>query len=190
MTRSLFENREYKENISSILVTSDGSKLVFVSDEYHYIFQSPQLLTDTFGASFYRSVRADFNQFYVSRSNGVSGSLDLILPADAPDADRAAAAASGFKCQHWGDREVCRVEVQMTGRRYAADGVLPTGKSQALNQSYSVYVSADEGAGAKVLLTPVTVAADGVLLVGGAALMMVAVVGLTVACASDDSGCK
>lgn len=190
MTRSLFENREYKENISSILMTSDGSKLVFVSDEFHYIFQTPQLLTDTFGAPFYRSVQANFNQFYVSRSDTVTGSFDLILPVSAPDGDRQAASAAGFVCKRIGERELCRATVEMKGKRYAASGTFPVGRNHLLNKSYLVYVSADEGAGAKALLTPLTVAADGAILIGGLGLTVVSITGLSVVCASEPNGCK
>jgi len=190
MTRSLFENREYKENISSILVTSDGGKLVFVSDEYHYIFQAPQLLTDTFGAPFYRSVQANFDQFYVSRSDTVTGSFDLIVPVSAPDGDRQAASATGFACKRIGDREFCQVKVELKGTRYAANGTLPVGRNQSLKKSYPVHVSADESAGAKILLTPLTVAADGAILVGGLALAVVSVTGLSVVCANEPNGCK
>ena len=190
MTRSLFENREYKENISSILVTSDGGKLVFVSDEYHYIFQSPKLLTDTLGAPFYRSVQANFNQFYVSRSDVVTGSFDLIVPVFASDGDRQAASAAGFACKRIGDREFCQVKVELKGTRHAANGTLPVGRNQLLKKSYLVHVSADEGAGAKILLTPLTVAADGAILIGGVGLTVVSVTGLSVVCASEPNGCK
>ncbi|MGY8812315.1 MAG: hypothetical protein ACKVK5_14930 [Pseudomonadales bacterium] len=190
MTRSLFENREYKENISSILVTADGSKLVFVSDDYHYIFQAPKLLTDTVGAPFYRSVQANFDQFYVSRSDTVTGSFDLIVPVSAPDGDRQAASAAGFACKRIGERELCRATVEMQGKRYAASATLPVGRNHLLNKSYLVYVSADEGAGAKALLTPLTVAADGAILIGGLGLTVVSVTGLSVVCASEPNGCK
>jgi hypothetical protein len=44
----------YTEEISSVLMSEDGTKLVFIGDDYHYIFDAPVEFSNSLHASFWK----------------------------------------------------------------------------------------------------------------------------------------
>jgi hypothetical protein len=189
MTESLLRNRPYTEEVSSVLVTSDKQKIVFMGKDYHYVFEAPPLLTSSLQSSFYPSLRAVISDFHVDKAGQTTGSLTLILSVITPQEQKKSAAAVGYKCRTMvGRGEFCEGEVSLRGVRYSSGG-MPIGNQHRLNETYRVGVTTEDGPGAKVLLTPITLVGDGVLVLAGAPLMALQVGALLAICSGKNS-CK
>lgn len=182
VTRSLFEPHRYVEVISSVLVSQDKKTLAVLTDDYHYIFDAPDTVVTTVLSSFHRLVVPKFSEFHVDSDGRISGELTLVLTPNAPEQDRTNAMLAGFKSSPNGGSVF---NCKLSGTRYRANGVKPSDVSQRLNKEYRIHVRAEQATSAKAaksLLTPITIAADGVLLIAGVALAGVFVGTMAVVC--------
>ncbi|KER72701.1 MULTISPECIES: hypothetical protein [Burkholderia] len=175
-TRALYENHDepYVEHVSAFMITKDGKKLVVLGERYHYIFDLPDKLRPVLAASYRKSLHTSFISFRADGSD-VTGQYDTVLSKDAPDDERQAATADGFR--NWRDR--LELDGNVVGKRYSTEGftLKPDGTAQPFNERYTVGIDEAPSAfakGLRILATPVTVAADGVLVLGGVLLLPVA----------------
>lgn len=187
-TSALFKPHEYVEPISAVLLTADGRQLAVLSENYHYIFDAPETVTSTLRSEFRQYVEATFQTFFVDASGRVSGEYELRISRSAPDNQKTSAIAAGFKATSRGDAVFSG---ELSGTRYSANGIQPTSTTQRLNKEYKIYVHAPQSTGekaAKMLLTPITVAVDGVLVIAAIPLFAVSVGVLAFLC--RDHGCR
>jgi len=164
-TRALFKNREYSEDISSVLISQDGKKLVAIGKQHHYIFDAPRAIVQTLRASFHPFVSGAFGKFYVDSDGQISGRYRLALSSFALEQDRADAIAAGYKPTEDGH---LAFDGELKGVRYSAGDVRLPATAEKLNQTYRVLISAEQSTAmkaAKSLLTPITVAVDGALFI-------------------------
>ncbi|WP_175911007.1 hypothetical protein [Burkholderia metallica] len=175
-TPALYENRDetYIKHVSAFMITKDGKKLVVLGERYHYIFDLPDTLRPVLTARYRTSLHTSFSRFRVDGGD-VTGQYDTVLSKDAPDDARQAAIADGFNASH----KRIELEGNVVGKRYSAEGftLKPDGTAQAFNERYTVVIDEAPSAfakGLRILATPVTVAADGVLVLGGVLLLPVA----------------
>lgn len=172
------ESQPYQEKISHFLVTPDCTKVVILGEKFHYVLTATSLLANVLTSPWHRRVSASFNYFSVTREGVVRGRYRLSLDAAATDEEKTAARAAGFKVSSSGE---IYSEAYISGQRYAAGGFKIPADVQKLNQEYVIQVSEEQARGAKVLgyaLTPVTVAADGVLMLLAIPLIPVAYLAL------------
>jgi len=183
VTESLFKDDRYGEELSSVLISEDSKKIVFIGKNYHYIFDAPPILVKTLTASFHKSVSALLSNFHVDGEGNVKGDVTLTLSIKAPDQDKLAAMELGYrKGTILNSGYYCEYRVTLTGIRYKSNGIQPQLVSQKLNRTYNVNVIAEQSAGekaAKALLTPITVAIDGALLIGAIPLVLVGAIAIT-----------
>lgn len=165
----------YRERISSVLVSQDGKTLVILGSDYHYIFEAPPAIVRTLTRDYQRYVEAGFGTFSVDESQRITGPYALHIRDDAPDSAKSSAKRAGFSEDALG---TLRSDGVLTGTRYSAGNVRPEATARALNKEYYVNVRAPRPLNAdlprKLLLTPVAVLADGVIVIGTVALMVVA----------------
>lgn len=176
ITPRLFEPRGYTEEVSSVLISKDEKYLVVITNSYHYIFDAPPILVKAITGSFHKALTAEISYFYVHTFGKTTGSVDLNLRG-ATDESIQSALNAGFSKTSDG----ATTRVVLKGTRYEAAGVRPT-EQYKLNKMYRVGVLAEQSSSEKVaksLLTPITVAADGVLILFGVPL---AILGLTIFC--------
>jgi len=174
VTRALFQNREYREDISSVLISQDGKKLVVIGKRYHYIFDAPRAIVQTLRASFHPFVSGAFGKFYVDSGGQTSGRYRLVLSSSALEKDRADALAAGYKAMEGSSH--LSFDGELRGVRYSAGDVRLPATAEKLNKTYRVIISAEYSTvqkAARSLLTPVTVAMDGVLLITGVPLVLI-----------------
>jgi hypothetical protein len=174
LTKKLYETHEtqYDETALSFLLTEDGSKLVVLGKKYHYIFDdfSPSL-THLLASPLRTVVEAELFNFLVRRDNVVTGHYELYLSKQASDEQRRSAIDAGF------------VEPELTlsghlkGVRYSAKGFPSPPETQRFNRPYVVSITEETESklATKIMLTPITVAADGALILGGVALVLIAI---------------
>lgn len=163
------EYKNYKEPVSQILVSSDGKKIVVLGETYHYVFDTPPRLIEVLDSPLHPKLSAVMQQFDVTPNADIKGSFFLMTPKDADTEDLQLAQSYGFE-QRAGERASLRFELH--GKRYNAKGfVMPAaGQVKQFNQPYSVSVREELPIGGKAalaLLTPVTIAADGAIVLLG-----------------------
>ncbi|WP_175873849.1 hypothetical protein [Burkholderia sp. BCC0397] len=177
-TPKLYKNDAYSEYVSAFMMTEDGKKLVVLGTRYHYIFDLPAQLRPVLLSGYRKSVRSTFEGFHAS-GGSVTGHYRIVLPKDASDDDRRAASADGFASEPAG----LVLEGDIDGKRYSTEGFVEKDKAaaQPFNRPYSVYIKESPsvvGMGLRILATPITVAADGVLVLGGIVLVPFAVIAI------------
>jgi hypothetical protein len=174
VTKKLYETLEthdtqYDETALSFLVTEDGSKLVVLGEKYHYIFSdiSPSL-TQVLGSQLRTVVAADLANFRVRRDNVVTGDYTLHLSEQASDEQRRSAAEAGFVVPG------LTLPGHLKGVRYSAEGFPSPPETQRFTRPYVVSITEDAESklAAKIMLTPLTVAADGVIVLGAVVLIL------------------
>lgn len=166
VTSELYRNSgsRYREPVDQVMVSTDGQWLVVLTTQYHYIFAMPEVLRETFAADFYPQVEANFKGFEINSSDRISGTYRLQLSAQAAEAQQRAAQAIGYSR----DGEQVVFEGRLRGQRYASNGI---GVDQSLlhrrlNQLYYIDVTekiSPQALAARTLVTPLTVMADGAL---------------------------
>jgi hypothetical protein len=163
---------QYDETALSFLVTEDGSKLVVLGAKYHYIFDdiSPSL-THVLGSPLLRAVVVgDLMAFRVTKDNVVTGGYKLKLSEEASDEQRRSAIDAGFP-----EPELILLG-NLKGVRYSAEGFPPLPETQKFTGTYTVRITeeSETSLASKIMLTPLTVAADGAIMLGAAVLLVLA----------------
>jgi hypothetical protein len=170
LTARLYDT-EYNETALSFLVTEDGSRLVVLGKQHHYIFHDiPPSLKEILLGQLRTVVVADLSNFYVRTDNVVTGDYTLSMSEGASDEQRRSAIEAGFT----GPR--LALSGHLEGVRYSAEGFPSTAHTQEFTRPYVVTIREQESGAkiaGKILLTPVTVAADGALILGGFVLLII-----------------
>ncbi|WP_423392330.1 5-formyltetrahydrofolate cyclo-ligase [Burkholderia sp. LMG 21824] len=175
ITNRMMKDPEYRETLSAFLISADGKSLVVIGKQYHYIFDVPPALAVTLTAPYRPKLYTDFDDFE-THGDKITGRYVLQLSRDdAPSGSelRERALADGFK-----DRGYKLTESgTISGKRYQPNDVTPSSIPQAFNHAYDVKVIERPsvlGKGAKLALSPITMAADGALGLLGIALAPIA----------------
>ncbi|UVE68874.1 hypothetical protein L2Y90_19105 [Burkholderia pyrrocinia] len=177
-TPKLYKDDAYSEHVSGFMITEDGKKLVVLGARYHYIFDLPAQLRPVLQSGYRKSLRTSFAGFHAS-GGSVTGHYRIVLPKNASEDDRQAAAADGFAAAPAG----LVLEGDIDGKRYSTEGFAAQDKAaaQPFNRPYSVSIKESPsvvGMGLRILATPITVAADGVLVLGGIVLVPFAAIAI------------
>ncbi|AOR70701.1 hypothetical protein BBJ41_24560 [Burkholderia stabilis] len=176
-TPKLYKDDAYSEKVSGFMITQDGKKLVVLGTRYHYIFDLPAQLRPVLLSGYRKSLHTTFAGFHAS-GGSITGHYRIVLK-NASDNDRQAASADGFTVEPAG----LVLEGDIDGKRYSTEGFAEKdkGTTQPFNQPYSVYIRESPsvvGMGLRILATPITVAADGVLVLGGIVLVPFAAIAI------------
>lgn len=168
VTARLYEDTRYAETFSAMYITQDRRQIVILGPRFHYIFDAPFEMPRLVQSELHADLRASFDGFVVASDQTITGTYKLVLnrgkggyrPEQASQAE-----TLGMRSDSGGQ---LALSGSLKGRRYAA-GQAPAGDQQAtaLNRSYTVSIREQPtvgGAMGRLALTPVTVAADGVLM--------------------------
>lgn len=162
----------YSDTFSSVLISANEKTLVVITPQYHYIFPAPAPLVGMLKSPVHKAVTAKMNSFVLSSGNRISGDIELCLANASESVAIEAVKKIGFK--KVGEHSGYCSSTRLKGERYSA-GELAVSDNYKLNQAYSVYVQVEPGAltkGAKLALTPVTLALDGTLIIAGSPLLL------------------
>jgi hypothetical protein len=172
LTSRVLGPKPYTETISAFMISADGKQLAIIGQKYHYLFPAPMQLVATLQSTIRPAVTAKIDTFTVSDTDGVRGSYTLDIGPTASAQIREQAQSLGF--HPLGDR--LSQGGHLEGRRYSAVGFPMSAAPQTFNHPYEVTLLEDQTTqekDAKVLLTPLTIAADGVIAVGTLAFVIV-----------------
>jgi hypothetical protein len=169
-THALHKDHQYNEKVSSVLMSSDGKKIVVLSNNFHYIFDAPADLVKLLNSPLKKNVSANFGGFHVDGNNNINGQLNIVTDKNSSEDDKKEAIAIGFKPRP-GDEPI--LGLNLRGNRYSADKFPNYADSHKLNREYSVFIVAKQSNMeklAKAPLTPITVAIDGTLILSAIVL--------------------
>lgn len=169
ITSRMYEEKKYVEEIKGVLISADKKTLVVVGAKYHYVFKAPAAVLAALGPELHPLIEsASFQSFKVDGNNKIQGELALFTKRGVGDAEMDVARQAGF--QQSGSR--MEAAIAMHGERFSAghEAALPL---QALNKKYMVTITEASTSAEKALkavATPVTVAADGAIVIGAVVL--------------------
>lgn len=176
------------ENINSFLITEDGHTLIIAGDEHHFIFPLGEPLKSLLTWPGRGKLQPSFTNFEVNAGQSIQGHYTLSVDlAQVTAAEQQFLHQQGFAPAGYGK---LAYEADIKGTRYFA-GSVRVPQTARFRQPYPLKVREPEGAPeqlAKLALTPVTLAVDGVtVLLGGAVL---APVGMGMLLGCMDNGCR
>lgn len=167
-----FRGRTYNVDVSAIYVSQDGKQLVVITPDYHYIFDAPPELIKSTAEPLHRYIFANFRNFIVRTNGDISGDYGLVLEKrKTPEQQIRTAIAIGYKEVRNQSRLVLSGTVN--GKRYVASNIEPALPAVSLNETYKIQIEEDKSTGGKVadiLLSPIYIAAGGVLIMGAVVL--------------------
>lgn len=177
LTNNLFKPETYTETFSTIYLTTDDKKLIVITPKYHYVFDISYALLVSLKTELHSAVTGYLGDMQVDGENRATIDVTLTVDDKATALQRGMATAAGFTTQ--GKRDPRPTYSQtLTGVRYLAGNFQPPANALNLNKSYSVKVHAQLTKGQKagrMLLSPITLTADGVMMLGNAALFAIMV---------------
>lgn len=179
-TPAIEATHHYTENVSSILISQDKQKIVFIGKTYHYIFDAPAGIVKTMELPFHSRVSGTLSEFHVDNQGGVSGLYSLMIEGSLEGQDRIDVTAAGYKTDESGKLVLIG---KINGIRYREDTSLvgqihamrnpgqnrddKTAVSANLNKNYAINVTYDPATGEKEfdkLISPIRVTSDGLYL--------------------------
>jgi hypothetical protein len=190
-TSSLFANHTYKEHISSILISADKKYFVILTPNWHYVFDAPPGIVESLTAPFHKDISADFSTLVIDEYGNAYIYYTLIIPELKIQSNKNKLIEIGYKEKLVGkkvDMYAYKAKYgdlyltgKMRGTRYSSNHFVIPAEMILLNRAYEIEVSYPQSTLEKVEklpLTPITLAADGVILIG---MVPLALVWLTVA---------
>ena len=166
-TGMLWDKSTYTENIHSLYIEEKSSSFVALGASHHYVFSADKEFLSILKASKNVKMTPLFYNFKLSKENNISGEIDLYAyKRDLSDNDVFLLKGLGFDDSNSYNRETLKYVVYIKGIRYAPDPGVIYGNN--LSKSYRVVIvepskASSEKLSGKILLTPVTVAADDAL---------------------------
>jgi hypothetical protein len=160
----------YTEEVSSILVSEDGKQLVFIGNNYHYIFDVPEQLLLTLKSSFRKSISAHFGKFRIGKNNNIKGKVGIVLNEPLSGMQRYEAISIGYESKKDnGSRKVNSIQYSdpnlynrlgdhlanvfsLKGKRSKSRGITEGKNKYKLNRSYKVTVLDKPGMLKKIVL--------------------------------------
>ena len=155
------------EHIGGFYITADEKTLAVIGEKYHYLFPLRADLKYVLGWNERSKIRASFGAFELLPEGKVAGSYSLLVAAKDIDEDtRNVLRGVGFT----ESKGELRLDGKLVGSYFQpAD----TGPLEHFSHPYPVTLKRDTElpTAVRVPLTPVAIAADGAMYIGGAVLL-------------------
>lgn len=168
LTATLDREFKYtKERISGFYISSDEQTLAVIGDNYHYLFPLQASIKQVLNWDERAKVKANFSQFILLRNSKVAGTYTLrVNKNDIDEPNQTSLKAIGFTDEN----ADLVLNGKMEGIYYSSNNVV---KAQSFSHYHEITLAQESRVPlpVKIALTPITVAADGVLLLGGAQFM-------------------
>jgi hypothetical protein len=169
VTKAIWGDKSYDENVEQFFVGSDGRYVVLIGEKYHYIFTDDSGLFKTILMLRQKGILTlDTNKSHlkVDGNNNINGNFTISGPYSIlPPSDIKTLRGLGFS----GDKDdEVSIKIKLSGRRYAAKYI---GQNTAVtNVAYTIPIYYNDSGVikdvGKAAITPVAVTLDAVLLIG------------------------
>jgi hypothetical protein len=169
VTKYIWGDKSYQEQINQFFVGSDGRYVAMLGDDYHYVFSDNSGVLKTILSLKQQGVLTispSKSHLKLQPNNDVNGTLVMEGPFSILDRqDARTLMKMGFSPNR---KDVLEVKMELTGRRYAAkylnESLARTNTSHTITIYYrDSNVVKDVG---KVAITPIAVGLDAVLMIG------------------------
>lgn len=168
----------YHEYIDSVLISVDGKQLVVLGARYHYVIPAPEELVHVLKSDVRQVVFADFSNATVA-DDGELRCFMRLYAKPTLEAEKSKLLALGFKATGELDARKMKLSFDLRGKRYSVFDKVDLPSTYRLNQTYEISVFEKNQKLLKtvgaVLASPVTLAADGVLMLGSIVLFPIAI---------------
>lgn len=172
-TKALWSGHKYDERVGGFFITENADKLVVIGEQYHYVFKLDTGLRNILSSPKRKELKPKFRMFKVDDENRIKGSYTLFYTNRDDSADEWLITKGFKKGGHHPGGVVYRFNGKLEGVRYAA------GKSVTSQIKFSkdYFVKVEQpssmlGTAGKVIATPVAIAADGVMTIGGTVMFI------------------
>ncbi len=177
-TGMLWDRESYYEEINSFYIEGKSNSFVALGKNFHYIFKDEKDLIKILRTSKSIKYRPVFYPFSLDVNNNISGKITLYVHKnDVTDQDVVFLKSMGFDDSDSYNNEVLTHDFSIKGVRYKLKNDIKI--SQNIGKTFKIKVleprtETSAELVAKALVTPVTIAADAVLVVFGGVLYGVA----------------
>lgn len=175
LTNKLFQEETYEETFTNVYLTTDDKKLIVMTKKYHYIFDVSYALLVALKTELHSAINGLLSDMHIDGDNNASLAIELNVKADATAIQRSLAVGAGFKPRSDSNPQL-RYKQELAGVRYLAGNFKVPANALSLNKPYSIKVHAQLNPGqkaARMLVTPITLTADGAILLGTVAVYAV-----------------
>jgi len=176
LKKMIKKDTSYAEEFTSVLISKNEKKMVFIGDRYHYIFNAPVVLSSSLQSSLRKSLYFFIEDFWVDKNNYTFGKITIVLSKSASQDDKEEAIELGYNERTAGPPALV---ILLKGKRYRSGGVATDGVEYKLNYSNVTVVLEPRSSlnkAALTALTPITVLADGVIVIVVVPLAVVTVI--------------
>ena len=169
--------KSYQEKVETFLMSEDKEQLIVIGEKYHYIFPTNDVLKFiTQWPDKKQQVKASFSTFRVQLDQSLAGSYTLFIRDSrklSPEAKQLLISKGFFDNK---SSNTLRYHGGLAGKRYLANEVRVP-ETLKLNKQYTIQIIENDTVSAgevakRIALTPLAVAADGLLILGGAPLLL------------------
>ncbi len=169
LTKMIWGDKSYQEQINQFFVGSDGRYVAMLGDEYHYVFSDNSGILKTLLSLKQQGVltiNPSKSHLQLHANNDVTGTLVMDGPFSILDREDAKTLMRmGFSPNR---KDILEVKMELTGRRYAAKYLNQSLARTNTSHTITIYyhdsnVVKDVG---KVAITPIAVGLDAVLMIG------------------------
>lgn len=161
VTPAIEARHAYTEDVSSLLISQDKQKIVFLGKNYHYVFDAPVELVKTLELPLHKQVSGTLSSFHVDKRGVVTGVYNLQIERELSEQDRSDAISMGFKPNAAGQLEL---PGKINGTRYVSGDFDKNTISRKLNKTYAIAVTYDPSVAdkaAEAMMTPIIVSSEG-----------------------------
>lgn len=165
MTDSLFGDRRYEETIYAAMISADNKSLVVLGEKYHYVFDASPLVLRVMRSSIRKNINLRFSEpFHVKNTGKTVGRCALQFTA-ITEADKIVEAEKiGFTPRPY--MQFLQLDMPLVGQQFDVKGFDSSKVHDRFERPYRVDAYQEQPLLEKIIkspLSPVTVAADGVL---------------------------
>ncbi|WP_076411968.1 hypothetical protein [Shewanella sp. UCD-KL12] len=178
-TEALWRESSYDESFASFLISEDNKNLVIIGEKYHYVIKPSETLVNILKSSYKPNIQGHFDYFKVEANDNIKGTYSLTFNAIPSEATKEWLNANDFKVKEHkklGDKFVFQGNI--SGVRYLPSESV--NNTFSFNKAYSVSIYEEistAGQAYRTALSPISVALDGTLAIGGMALFITACTG-------------
>ncbi len=176
-TKRMWENPSYDEMVESHLITKEGGKIAIIGKDYHYIVTATKELREILLSNKTKYSNPLFHSFKVDKNNGITGKYYVLDYSSAKEKNIPTVKKIKHHQKKDQLKEVAkypRIEGSIEGHRYIAKKTIKS--NYKFKNPYYLTIEEEPsalGKAGKILATPITVAADGAMVLGGIALIFV-----------------
>ncbi len=180
--------RYYSEEIKNFLISQDGKKIIFIGKEYHYVIEDESNLIKKLLAwnGRMKLTIGSASDFHLGRFNSIKVRLGISTKDDYDLIDNKLSSLTkeemdflkefGFSEIKLENGEMLTKTIELHGQRYLPKlGVNYDLKTSSLSQVYKIRVYYDTIADdmTKAALTPITITADGIMIIASTPMVII-----------------